>query len=468
VRLTRWLYLRLLGAVTVVAVGGFWLQLPGLVGSHGIAPVADTLRALHQAPGLGFFDVPTLTWLSASDAMLHLLAFLGVAAGLSLMLGFAPRLALAVLWASWLSLVTVCAPFLNFQWDVMLLEVAFFSIPFAPPGWRPRLATEPEPTHAARFLLAWLSCKVTLASGLIKLLSGDPKWRDLTALSLHWWTQPLPSWTSWAFDAIPMAGQRALCLGMFVAELVIPLLALGPRRLKLVAAAGLIGLQAMLIVSGNYSFYNHLTLVLALPLLDDAALRWLAPKALKLPELPPQESPRSPRWQAIAAAVVVMLGIGVFVRRALRHAPVAPVLEAIAPFETINGYGAFAWMSRARPEITVEGSADGTTWKPYLFKDKPGPLDRRPEFVAPYQPRLDWQLWFAALSSCDDNPWFVSFQRHLLLGTPEVLALLGPNPFPDAPPNFVRTTIAPYTFAHAPGVWWEAGPGQPYCPELSR
>ncbi len=466
-RLTRWLLLRLFGLTAVVAVGAFWLQLPGLVGSRGIAPAAETMASLRAAEGVGFFDVPTLLWLSSSDAMLHLLAALGVLAGVALVAGLAPRVALGVLWASWLSLVTAGAPFLSFQWDVLLLEASFFLFFYAPPGLRPRLSTEPEPTRVARFLLAWLACRLTLASGIVKLAGGDPAWRDLTALTWHFWTQPLPAWSSWLYAGLPLVVQKGLCAATLLLELPLPLLALGPRRLRLVAGAGLIALQVGLMSAGNYSFYNLLTAALAVPLLDDAALRRLVPRRFTLPALPPAEARPARRWELALAALVVALGVGAFLRRTLERAPIAGVLRAIAPFETINSYGAFARMTKSRPEIVLEGSADGVTWTPYEFKWKPGRLDRRPAFVAPYQPRLDWQMWFAALGTCSDQPWLLSFQRHLLSGTPEVVGLLESSPFPAAPPRYVRALLYEYRFSSEKGQWWTRTLTGEYCPPLA-
>lgn len=461
---TRRLYFVLFGLTALVAVGSFWAQLPGLSGQHGVSPAGEFMDQVRRAPGVGFFDVPTLAWLSSSDWALHLSCALGVLSGLCLVAGLAPRVASLALWASWLSLTQICHPFLDYQWDLLLVEAAFFSAFFAPAGVIARWEDEPGPS--ARFVMAWLACKVTLGSGLVKLGSGDPSWRDLTALTYHWWTQPLPTWSSFLFSGLPLAVQKALCGATLVLELPIPLMALGPRPLRLVSAAGLMALQAGLYAAGNYSYYNVLSFVLAVPLLDDRALRRVFPSWCFFGSAPPPE-----RMSVVGRAwalVVVALGAGMFIRRSLADTRVGPVLSAIGRFDTVNAYGAFAWMTKSRPEILVEGTSDGREWRGYEFPWKPGRVDRRPGFVAPWQPRLDWQMWFAALGDCSENPWLLSTQRHLLEGTPEVLALFADNPFPDAPPKAVRTRLFEYRFApwSEPGTWWTRTETGPYCPTL--
>ena len=459
---TRRLFFALLGFTAVVAVGSFWAQLPGLVGRNGIAPAGQYADALRRARDVGFFDVPTLAWLSSGDWLLHVLCALGVLSGLAMIVNVAPRAASAVLWASWLSLTQVCHPFLDFQWDMLLVETAFFAFFYASPGVRPDERSEPN--ALARFLMAWLACKVTLESGIVKLASGDPSWRDLSALTFHWWTQPLPTWSSHLFAGLPNAVQKLLCAGVFVLELPIPLLALGSRRARLVSALGLALLQAVLFAAGNYSYYSVLTFALAVPLLDDAFLKRLLPAWLFPPEAVPMA--RMNRWGRLVAVLVVALGVGMFLRRSFSFAQ--PVLERVAAFHTVNAYGAFAWMTKTRPEIVIEGTADGETWRAYEFPFKPGRLDRRPEFIAPLQPRLDWQMWFAALGECSESPWILSLQRHLLLGTPEVLALLEENPFSAGPPKVIRTRVFEYRFApwSERGTWWTRTETGPYCPPL--
>ncbi len=477
--LTRWVYLRLYGLTAAVAIGSFWAQMRGLVGDEGIWPAKEQLA--HWANGVrgleAYLELPTLMWLSPGEGLLGLLCGLGVLLALLVTVGVSPRWALLSLWAVWLSIVSVGGPFLSFQWDILLVESAFASVFFAPNGLWPRLREEVDPPGAGTFLLRWLLMRLMLLSGLVKLLSGDPAWRDFTAFQYHYWTQPLPTWTSWYMHQAAGWFHTLSCLVMFAVELVLPLFAFGPRRLRLLTCAGFAFLQLALMATGNYSYFNLLTLVLCVPLLDDEALRKLLPERwrAKLLMLEGRKANRPIGLRvayAAAAAVLVGLGVMAFVERLT---PLPPALAAVSrrvqPFRTVNSYGAFAVMTKTRPEIELEASADGQTWKTYVFKYKPGPLERRPEFVAPWQPRLDWQMWFAALSSCEHNPWFLSFMRRLLEGKPEVAALLEENPFSDSPPRYVRSTVWQYRFStpeekRARNVWWERTVQGPYCPPV--
>jgi hypothetical protein len=472
--LTRWLYLRLLGLTALVAIGSFWAQAGGLIGHDGIWPAAQTMEYLRQGH-TPFLAAPTLLWISSSDTMLHALGALGVLMSVALAAGVAPRVMLLGLWLVWRSLVTVGGPFLSFQWDILLLETLLLSVPYAPAGLLPRLSAETEPPAWARYLLIWLCVKLTFESGLVKVLGHDPSWiPDLTALSYHWWTQPLPTWTSFVANAMPLWLDQALCFVTLVLELAVPLFAFGPRRARLIAGAGILLLQSGLALAGNYSYFNLLAAVLCIPLLDDAALETLKPRAWRFPQLSPKPAAMRP-WRRRAGwalvGVVALLGTLVFSHRWMGVGVPAPaqwVLEQLDGLDVINGYGAFANMTKTRPEIIIEGSADGIEWKPYEFKWKPGRLDARPKWVAPWQPRLDWQMWFAALGECRASPWLLSTQRHLLLGTPRVLALFGDNPFEGAPPKQVRTLLYQYRFAPLgeKGVWWSRTFERPYCPAL--
>lgn len=456
---TRRLTLRLFGVTAIVAVGSFWAQAAGLIGSNGIWPAAETM-AHARAANVAFFDLPTLCWLSASDAMLHALCAAGVVAGLALLMPWRPWLALPVLWVSWLSLVSVGGPFLSFQWDVLLLETAASLMVLA---W-------PNPRRWAWVLLAWLAFKVTFSSGVVKLVSGDPSWRDLTALTFHWWTQPLPATTSYLAAQWPLGLQQVLCLGMFVLELVLPVLAFGPRPGRLVAAGAMATLQVGLFLGGNYSYFNLLCLVLCVPLLDDRALAVLK---LAKPPVETPEPPSPPRWKQISGwsvtGVVILLGLGQFGSRVgvPAPAPVAWVLERLDGFNTLNGYGAFAVMTKTRPEIVLEGSTDGVTFEAYELPWKPGAVDRRPSYVAPWQPRLDWQFWFAALGQCPQNPWMLRLELQLLRGSPEVEALFERRP--AARPAVLRTRVFQYRFAPLAeaGVWWNRTEQGDYCPALT-
>ncbi|MCU0702275.1 MAG: lipase maturation factor family protein, partial [Myxococcaceae bacterium] len=352
------------GVVAVWATASLWAQAPGLYGSSGISPIAETMAQVSSGRG-SFVELPTLFWLGASDGFLHVVCALAVLASVCLAAGVVPRWAALTVAVCWLSLLQVGAPFLNFQWDLLLIEGAVLVAFLAPNGVRPFAASAfVEPSRAVRFAFAVLSCKLTLGSGIVKLASGDPTWRDLTALSWHWWTQPLPTWTSVIANAWPMPVQQALCLAMFVLELPIPLLALGPRRARLIAAAGIVTMQAGLFVAGNYSFFNVLTAALAVPLLDDGVF---GARELREPH-----GARALSWALVGAYLV--LSVVAFSRRFVVDPPLRAVLERVDPFHVVNAYGAFAVMTKNRAEIIVEGSHDGLDWRAWEFEWKPGRL----------------------------------------------------------------------------------------------
>jgi hypothetical protein len=469
--LTRWVFLRLLGLIYLIAFASLAVQLPGLVGPHGLLPAGQYLEWAHTIYGARAYRLlPTLAWLGAGDTALHLLAWGGVGLAVLLIAGIAPMLVLALLWACYLSLVVVGQDFLSFQWDALLLETGLLAILYAPARWLPSLTRERSPSLFAHWLLLWLLFRLMFLSGATKLLSGDPTWRNLTALDYHFETQPLPPWTAWYAHHLPESLHRAATLGMFVVELGVPWLVLVPFRfcrIRLLAFAALVLFQLAIAATGNYGFFNALAIVLAVPLLDDRALGRVLPlrRAAKGPESPG----RRRVVQGFGAGLLVLSGVA-FVREmaytlpsgrgvALVPAWAEAALEVVAPLRSINGYGLFRVMTRERPEIVIEGTRDGVEWRPYEFRWKPGPLTRRPSFVAPYHPRLDWQMWFAALGPPGSASWLGALVDALLAGRPEVLALLGLNPFPEGPPRSIRLVSYRYRFSTAEeraatGWWW--------------
>jgi predicted DCC family thiol-disulfide oxidoreductase YuxK len=472
-----WVFLRLLGAIYAIAFLSCWVQLDGLLGPRGILPADDFLDAVRtHFGGERWWRVPTLAWLGGGGVFLHVLCGAGLAAATALVAGAAPRLALALAWVCYLSLVSVGQVFFQFQWDVLLLEAGFAALFLAPGGWwRPRAT---DPSRIGLWLLKWLLFRLMFLSGAVKLTSGDPTWRSLSALRYHFETQPLPTGLGWWAHQCPAWAHRAAEVAMFAIELGLPFLIVAPRRLRLFAAGGLMLLQVLIALTGNYNFFNLLTLALCVLLLDDrvwpAGLRrWLGAERVAGAA---DRRGWTRRWLATpAAAAIALLGAiqlpwGLGWRG--EAAPVQAVLEGIGAFHLANNYGLFRVMTTERPEIIVQGSADGRTWETYTFKWKPGPLDRRPGWVAPHQPRLDWQMWFAALGDVRHNPWFVAFALRLLEGEPAVLALLADNPFPDRPPRFVRAVRYDYRFTtperrREHGRWWRATPEGFYLPPVS-
>jgi hypothetical protein len=435
----------------VVAFASLGVQLAGLVGDHGILPAAAYFDAVdrHLGPG-AWRRLPSLCWLvGAHTAMLQALATLGATCGLALLVDRLPVVAALTAWISYASLMAAGQVFLGFQWDALLLETGLLALAVAPQRWR---------AAGSAWTLVPLWClvfKLHVLSGWVKLASHDPTWRDLTALTYHYWTTCLPVWTGWYAAQLPVAIQRASVACMFAVELAVPFAIWGPRRLRHLAAAAMIALQLAIAATGNYGFFNLLTIVLCLTLLDDAMCPgWWPGHAAPAPS---RSLPRATVAVLLSTLVLLPMLSVVSDGRGVPSAATA-VLDTLAPLRSFNTYGLFARMTTHRPEIVVEASDDGATWRALEFRWKPGALDRRPAFVAPYMPRLDWQMWFAALQGYQQTPWFDAFLGRLLEGRPDVTGLLAPSAAREPPPRWVRAVLYSYRFAtpaeRARGIWW--------------
>jgi predicted DCC family thiol-disulfide oxidoreductase YuxK len=506
--LVRAVFLRWLGAVYFIAFVSLWVQIPGLIGSDGILPVKLTLDNVRQqalSAHVGweqYHYLPTFCWIGAGDGFVEAQCAAGVILALLVVAGIAPAPCLGGLWLLYLSLTTVGREFLSFQWDALLLEIGLLAIFFAPGELLPRKERTPEPSGVVLWLLRWLLFRLMFASGCVKLASGDATWRNLTALDYHYETQPLPTWLGWYASQMPPWFQKGSTVVMFGIELVMPFLIFAPRRVRMLPCAAFIALQGLIFLTGNYCFFNLLTVGLCLLLLDDSALRRLvAPLTKRLDRMRRRGKPpagqsslvmhqpgagsstrRILSWQwpgltvlplaALAVLISLVHFAGLFNWNFTWPAPVAAVCNWVAPFRSFNSYGLFAVMTTSRPEIIVQGSNDGVTWLDYQFKYKPGDVRRRPGFVEPHQPRLDWQMWFAALGDYRQNAWFVNFCVRLLQGSPTVLSLLERNPFPAAPPRYVRAVVYDYRFTtlvtrRKTGAWWRREEKGEYLPVIS-
>ena len=466
-------FLRVLGLIYLIAFVSFWVQADGLVGSNGILPLPRFLEAARAQLGENAWrTLPTLCWLNASNSFLHLICAAGLVLSALLIEGIVPILCLFLLWALYLSLTIAGQTFFNFQWDILLLETGFLAIFIAPLRWWTRRG-EPAPvSRPALFLLQFLLFKLMFMSGVVKLSSGDASWWNLTALDYHYWTQPLPTLPGWWADKSPAWIKQASTAATLVIEIVIPFLIWFPRRFRLFCCGCLVLLQIMIGVTGNYAFFNLITLALCLLLVDDVA--W--PRHGKLTAVA-SSARRWPDWIAAAVILVTMPLNALLIFGAIRPEAQWPkavesLYESIGPFRVVNGYGLFRVMTKERPEIIIEGSEDGIAWRPYEFKWKPGSLDRRPSFVAPHQPRLDWQMWFAALGDPRQNPWFFSLAFRLLENSPDVIRLLAKNPFSEKPPHYLRAQIYRYRFAtfaqhRENGAWWVRHDERVYLPIVS-
>ena len=464
-RVGAWLFGRLLAAVYLIAFLSIWAQAEGLYGKRGILPVAKYLEVVEsQLPGdERLLRVPSLFWLGAGDGALDLVCAAGVVLSLVALAGWLAPAAFAGLWLLYLSLVAVGQEFLSFQWDVLLLEAGLLAVFLAASGrWR-RGAPPPPPSRVALWLLWWLFFRLMFGSGLVKLTSGDPTWTDLTALFHHYQTQPLPNPFSWWAHHLPPLFHRLSTAAMFAVELGAPLLILLGWRGRRIAAAATVAFQLVIALTGNYTFFNLLTIVLCVPLLDDALWAGLGLRVTSEAQAPPARWSLL-EWGAMPLAVLVLVVSSLhlwaaFHPRAVWPEPARSLVRTVAPFRSINSYGLFRVMTTRRPEIEVEGRREGGEWKVYRFRYKPGPLDRRPPVVAPHQPRLDWQLWFAALAGPRQSDWFFFFLARLAQGSPEVLALLDGDPFEGKPPDTLRARLWGYRFTtpeerRETGDWW--------------
>ena len=449
------LFLKALGAIYLIAFVSFGVEAGGLIGSRGILPVANYLRGMHEALGArAFWYAPTVFWVSSSDLALRVAWIAGAALAIVLILGFFRRACLVALLILYLSISTAGQDFWSFQWDILLTEVGFLAI-FA------------DASPGRTWLFRWLLFRLVFMSGMVKLLSGDPAWRDLTALSCHYETQPLPTPIAWYMYQLPAWFHKASTVFVFFVELLVPFLIFAPLKARRIAGGLLIGLQVLILLTGNYTFFNLVAIALCVFLFADRPARDAQPETRTHP--------------AVTMAVTMALMVFVLTTSGLQFlemfrvplpAPARTYLVWISPLRLINSYGLFAVMTTTRPEIVVEGSNDGTTWTPYEFRYKPGDVQRAPPWVAPYQPRLDWQMWFAALGNARENGWFYNFAARLMQGSAPVLGLLERNPFPGSPPRYIRAVVYDYRFTdfaerRRTGAWWRREEKATYLPPIS-
>src|SRR5438874_2073276 len=455
----RW-FLRALGLVYLIAFVSLWIRVDGLVGANGILPISDYLSLARSEIGFrAIWILPTLFWFNSSNTFLHFLCGGGVLLSLLLICRIAPALSLGVLFVFYLSLSIAGQAFLSFQWDILLLETGFL----------------------AMFLLKFLLFKLMFMSGVVKLTSGDTvwgwidhsfHWSALTALDYHYWTQPLPTIFAWFADKHPEWFKKFSVAFCLVVEIIVPFFLWAPRRPRLIAAGLMIFLQVVIAITGNYCFFNLLTIALCLLLIDDATL------VRKYATVIDRRDSRQLSIFGAIVMIIVALPINAWlIFNAFRPDAQCPrrlafAYEHLEAFRIVNGYGLFRVMTKDRREIVIEGSADGIGCLRYEFKCKPGDLKRAPGWCAPHQPRLDWQMWFAALGTVQQNPWFIRLAICLLEGKRDVTQLFAHDPFPNQPPRYVRATLYRYRFTAAnehgqTGAWWKRQELGEYLPTVS-
>lgn len=463
--LVRFVLLRLLGLVYLAAFGGATREVVPLLGERGLLPaqrLLDGALAVEGSRWAVLRRLPSLFVLTgASDAALLAVAWLGAILAAAVLAGATNAGVLVALWLLQLSLAGVGQAFWGFGWEIQLLETGLLAAFLCP--WR---SVHPFPRHPpprpAIWLLRWLIVRIMLGAGLIKL-RGDPCWVELTCLVHHYETQPNPSYASFLLHAMPRWFHQGGVVLNHVVELVAPVAAFGPRPARLVAGALFVGFQALLVVSGNLSFLNWLTIVPALACLDDAALRRVLPRRLvALAEARTTE--REPSRPALLASIGWAVVVAVLSLQPIANmlSPRQVMNRSYDPLHLVNTYGAFGAVGSEREEIILEGTDaevpdERATWREYTLPCKPGPVDRPPCQITPAHLRLDWQAWFLPFGEVQDAPWLVHLVAQLLDGDPTPKRLLAHDPFPDDPPRWIRARRWRYTmvpYGEEPGVWW--------------
>jgi len=504
--LSRWIFLRALGVIYFSAFFSLLFQIRGLIGPEGILPAREYLQSVAEQIGRArYWYAPSLLWFSSGTHMLAALCWVGLAAAVLLVFNFWPRGMLALCFVCFLSFVSAAGEFSGYQSDGMLLEAGFLALFFAPAGFRPGLAISRPPVRAALYLLLWEWFRIYFESGVAKIAGGDPEWRNGTAMDEYYQNGPLPTWIGWYVQHLPHWFHSATTYLTLALELVLIWTAFLPRPFRIALFLLVTPWQIAIILTANYTFLNYLVLLLAFLLLDDRFLlrffpaRWK--RQLPAPCVEPAVQPRSPAidplsilappldspgnlapaanqdspawWPKIRSALVParIAFVAVFLSWIFYATmaqmvwmfgpvplPTSPV-ALLEPLRIANRYGLFAVMTRGRYEIELQGSNDGQTWIAYRFRHKPQVLDKAPGIYAPYQPRFDWNLWFASLGGWRENPLVLRTQHRLLTNDADVLALFAANPFPQGPPRQVRSVLWQYWFTSVAekkdhGLWW--------------
>ena len=500
-RVMRWLFPRLLALCYLIAFWSWDVQCDGLVGDHGIQPAAQLMENVHayeqRAKVNLFADYPSLFYWRCDDAFLHLICTAGSVVAVLVVLGLFQGPLLAFLWFAYLSIVVTGGVFMSFQWDALLLEAGLLTLFVVPWRWwsgRRINVQAPDAPTGAVFLLHWLLFRLMFLSGYVKWGGGDKTWADFTALAYHFETQPLPNPLAWWAHNLPRSVHVFDCGMMYVIELVLPFCLWLGRWGRLAACVGFCCLMAGVALTGNYNFFNLLTIFLALTLLDDG---WWPKSVKRWLECPDIGRSHRWRWQHLGAyAVAVVLFIASLVAadefcagRIPGHNPITPgpladgFAKYVAPWRSVNAYGLFQQMTTERMELNVQVTDDMLLWHDVPFKWKPGDEFKAPCIVAPYQPRLDWQMWFAALYPSfvpqrDQDPrsglsWFGPFLSALLEGRKEVWALVGEPPVPTDQIRAIRVQQRRYHFTTpaeraAGGAWWKWELTGRFSPELMK
>ncbi len=510
--LPRWIFLRALAAIYFSAFYSLLFQIKGLIGPEGIFPAQDYLAAVaRQYTSTKLWFAPTLFWFGSSSHALMLVTWIGLFASIVAFLNLWPRLNFFICFVCFLSFVSAAGEFSNYQSDGMLLEAGFIALFFIPRGLMPGLGAAFSPSRASLFLLQWEWFRIYFESGIVKLVSGDRQWRTLTAMDEYYQNGPLPTWIGWYVEHLPHWFHAASAAGTLVLELVIVWMLFLPRRARILCFFIVTPWQIGVIVTANYTFLNYLVLSLGFLLLDDKFLLPFLPMRFRLamvaspvrtetaqlsedgessgehtPEgehpvriVAPQKLRSHLTTMGIALSAVILTWIFYnttveMIGIPFRNLPLPTwPIAALEPFRIANQYGLFAVMTNGRYEIEFQGSNDGLNWTAYSFRNKPQALNEAPRIYAPYQPRFDWNLWFASLGDWRQDEITPVTEQRILENDKDVLALFRSDPFPQAPPRYVRAVLWQYWFTsreekRATGNWWRRQELGLYAPELTR
>jgi lipase maturation factor 1 len=483
--LTASLFIKGLGLVYLIAFISYWVQLNGLIGDDGILPASHFFNRVHDRLGAdAYWRLPSIYWLWPTQQFLHMICALGCAASLALIFNLrSSRVSCILVWSLYLSLIHPGQAFYRFQWDLLLVETGFLAIFLSPGVFQHRREPHFTPSPFALFLARLLLFRLIFSSGIGKWLRGGSTWQDGHALNYHFWTQPLPNEIAYQLHQMPESLLHFSTYATLILQIIVPFLFFGPRLARLIAFLLMLGLQVLIGLSGNFAFFNLLSIVIALLLLDDTAIRKVVAAKLKPPSTASLFPLGWPGWlQRVSRGlsfgllsillVLHLLQIAHTVRfEQVRLSLFEAMEDKLRPFYLTNRYGLFVRMTTQRREITIEGSHDGEIWEPYGFRFKPSALDHGLGFVAPYQPRLDWQMWFAALGSVRQNPWLPRLMRRLQDESQPVLGLLEENPFPGKAPKFIRAVSHEYQFTtreerESSGHIWTKKNAKTYAPVM--
>ncbi|NCF70168.1 MAG: lipase maturation factor family protein [Chlamydiales bacterium] len=511
--LSRFIFLRFLGLVYFFAFFSLWWQFPGLLGENGILPASFYLHKLSQLPQFSSFtdailELPSIFWLNSSDEFMLMVAKVGVIFSLLLLCGFANVFILFLLWIFYFSFIQVGQRFYSFGWDILLCETGFLAL-FICPLYQVNNFFKKSPPHILIiWLFRFLAFRIMLGAGLIKLNAQEECWKDLTCLDYHYETQPIPNPISWYLHQLPKDFQHFSVLVNHFIELIIPFFLIGPRKLRIFGGICTIAFQFLLILSGNLSFLNWLTITTCLFCFDDRFYCHLLSTNTKerfklflesFQRSRPAEAKLFTGRNFVAISFFTLSiylaqypiqnllpqrgDVNFFFQNYLGTSNPTPQLfpkrqlmnSSFNKMLIMNTYGAFGTVGKSRHEIIIYGTNEDritkdTKWLEYEFKYKPGSLIRRPPVIAPYQPRLDWQIWFAAMGQYRNYPWFITLVAKLLENESVVLDLIAHNPFPESPPKFIKADLFLYEFTswnEESDHWWKRSKVGPYLPPIS-